>query len=104
MIHVRRTCAPHMYAAPRSPIYYAIESRFSWFRQLASVNYYISTRQVLEGDKKIRALSLVKFSHFSMSEIDQEMSVSSDLTSATSIDSVADSIADAITSLPIDRP
>jgi len=76
----------------------AIESRFGWFRQLAGANYYVSTRQVLEGDKKIRALSLVKFSHFSSSEIDNEFSVSSELAPAN-VDSVADSIADAITCL-----
>jgi len=77
----------------------AIESRFGWFRQLAGANYYISTRQVLEGDKKIRALSLVKFSHLSLSEIEQEVSAS-DVELATSCtDSVADSIADAITCL-----
>lgn len=77
----------------------AIESRFGWFRQLAGANYYISTRQVVEGDKKIRAVSLVKFSHLSLTEIDQELSASSDLVPATSTDSVADSIADAITCL-----
>jgi len=77
----------------------AIESRFGWFRQLAGANYYISTRQVVEGDKKIRALSLVKFSHLSLTEIDQELSASSDLVLATSTDSVADSIADDITCL-----
>ena len=76
----------------------AIESRFGWFRQLAGANYYVSTRQVLEGDKKIRALSLVKFSHFSLSEIDNELSESSDLP-PTNLDSIADSIADAITCL-----
>jgi len=38
----------------------AIESRFGWLRQLAGANYCISSRQVVEGDKKIRALSLVK--------------------------------------------
>ena len=30
----------------------AIESRFGWFRQLAGANYYISTRQVVEGTRK----------------------------------------------------
>ena len=73
----------------------AIESRFGWFRQLAGANYYVSTRQVLKGDKKIRALSLVKFSHFSLSEIDNELSASSDLP-PTNLDSIPDSIADAI--------
>jgi len=78
----------------------AIESRFGWLRQLAGANYYISTRQVVEGDKKIRALSLVKFSHLSLGEIDQEMSaVSSTIDQATSLDFTADCVADAITCL-----
>jgi len=77
----------------------AIESRFGWFRQLAGANYYISTRQVVEGDKKIRALSLVKFSNLSLTEIDQELSASSDVVPASSTDSAADSIADDITCL-----
>jgi len=57
----------------------AIESRFGRFWQLAGANYYISTRQEVEGDKKIRALSLVKFSHLSLTETDQELSASYDL-------------------------
>jgi len=48
----------------------AIESRFGWLRQLSGANYYISTRQVLESDRKIRALSLLKFSGISLTEID----------------------------------
>ena len=81
----------------------AIESRFGWLRQLAGANYYISTRQVVEGDKKIRALSLVKFSHLSLGEIDQEMSaVSSTIDQATSLDFTADCVADAMTCL--ERP
>ena len=48
----------------------AIESRFGWFRQLSGANYYISMRQVLESDTKIRALSLLKFSKISLCEID----------------------------------
>jgi len=81
----------------------ALESRFGWLRQLAGANYYISTRQVVEGDKKIRALSLVKFSHLSLGEIDQEMSaVSSAVEPVTSLDFTADSIADVITYL--ERP
>lgn len=42
----------------------AIESRFGWLRQLSGANYYISMRQVMESDRKIRALSLLKFSNF----------------------------------------
>ncbi len=46
-----------------------IERRFSWLRQLSGGNYYISVRQLLENEKKIRASSLVKFSHCSLAEI-----------------------------------
>ena len=48
----------------------AIERRFGWLRQLSGANFYVSARQVLEGDKKIRALSLLKFSKFCLSDID----------------------------------
>lgn len=48
----------------------AIERRFGWLRQLSSADYYISVRQVTESDRKIRALSLLKFSIISLSEID----------------------------------
>ena len=34
----------------------AIESRFGWLRQLSGANHFLSTRQVFEGDRKIRAL------------------------------------------------
>ncbi len=46
-----------------------IERRFSWLRQLSGGNYYISVRQLLENEKKIRATSLVKFSQCSLTEI-----------------------------------
>lgn len=48
----------------------AIERRFGWLRQLSGANYFISMRQVLEGDRKIRAVSLLKFSSISLAEID----------------------------------
>jgi hypothetical protein len=51
----------------------ALESRFGWLRQMSGANYYISMRQVVEGDRKIRALSLLKFSKISLSEIDDAM-------------------------------
>jgi hypothetical protein len=48
-----------------------IESRFGWLRQMSGANYFISMRQVLDSDRKIRAVSLLKFSKFSLSEIDE---------------------------------
>ena len=51
----------------------AIESRFDWLRQLSGANYFICMRQLLESDKKIRVLSLVKFSGYSLAEIDESL-------------------------------
>ena len=48
----------------------AIESRFGWLRQMAGANYFVSMRQVMESDRKIRALSLLKFSKISLAEIE----------------------------------
>jgi hypothetical protein len=76
----------------------ALESRFGWLRQLSGANYYISMRQVMEGDRKIRALSLLKFSKVSLSEL--ESAVQSDSTSSSSnseTDTAADAIAAALT-------
>ena len=76
----------------------AIESRFGWLRQLSGANYFISMTQVLDSDKKIRALSLLKFSGLSLKDIDgaiQTDQLQSTADSAT--DSVADSIAESLT-------
>jgi hypothetical protein len=67
-----------------------IESRFGWLRQLAGANYFISMRQVLEGDEKIRAISLLQFSGLSLTDIDN--ATQSDV--ATSPTSEDDDIAD----------
>lgn len=72
----------------------AIESRFGWLRQLSGANYYISMRQVMESDKKIRALSVVKFSGFSLSEIDTMVSQSDSTVTAES--STDETMAEAI--------
>ena len=48
-----------------------IEGRFGRIRQLSGANYYISMRQLLETDRKLRTLSLVKYSRISISHIDQ---------------------------------
>ena len=37
-----------------------IEKRFGWYRQLGGANYYLSVRQFLESEKKIRLQVLVK--------------------------------------------
>jgi len=72
----------------------AIESRFGWLRQLSGANYYISVRQVLESDRRIRAVSLLKFSRISLAEIDSLIQSGDFLTTD---DSAADSLADALT-------
>lgn len=48
-----------------------IEERFGWIRQLSGANYLISLRQLMESDRKIRAISLLKFSSFTVSDIDK---------------------------------
>ena len=49
----------------------AIERRFGHIRQLSGANYFISMRQLLESDRKLRALSLVKYSHISVKDIEE---------------------------------
>ena len=48
-----------------------IEGRFGRFRQLSGANYYISMRQLLESDRKLKTLLLVKYSNISVSEIEK---------------------------------
>ena len=47
-----------------------IESRFGWLRQMAGGNYFISVRQIVDSDAKIRMMSLLKHSKLSLSDID----------------------------------
>ena len=47
-----------------------IERRFSRIHQLSGANYYISMRQLQESDKKIRSISLLKYSQISIAKID----------------------------------
>ena len=68
-----------------------IESRFGWLRQLSRANYFISMRQVMESDKKIRVLSLLKFSSLSLAEIDDPIHTEVSKTS-TANDDLADSL------------
>ena len=70
-----------------------IEARFGWLRQLSGANYLISMKQVLDSDRKIRAVSLLKFSGLSLQEIDEAVTT----TKATAEDPVADNIAEALT-------
>lgn len=45
-----------------------LERRYGWYRQLAGGNYYLSVRQFLEAEKKIRVQTLVKYSKLSFKE------------------------------------
>jgi hypothetical protein len=74
----------------------AIESRFDWLRQLSGSNYFISMKQVLDSDRKIRVVSLTNFSGLSLAEIDEVIeAVDRDVPVNASI---VDMIADRLTS------
>ena len=45
-----------------------IERRFGWYRQLSGANYFLSVRQFLEAEKKIRLQTLIKFGKLSFKE------------------------------------
>merc|ERR1719468_270308 len=45
-----------------------IERRFGWYRQLSGANYYLSVRQFLESEKKIRIQTLIKFGDLSFTD------------------------------------
>ena len=47
-----------------------IEIRFGHIRQLSGANYFISMRQLYESDRKLRTLSLLKYSQISLKEIE----------------------------------
>ena len=47
-----------------------IERRFGWYRQMHGGNYLISMKQLLLSEKKIRTISLLKYSNVSLAEID----------------------------------
>jgi len=72
-----------------------IERRFGWFRQMYGANYFILTRQVLESGRKIRGMSLLNFSKFRLSEIDEAIDMDIPGKHSAS-DAVADSIVDAL--------
>ena len=81
----------------------AIESRFGWLRQLSAASYFISMKQVLDSDRKIRALSLLKFSGLSVKDIDD--AIHTDQSAADSAaDSIADHIADALVTTNVHWP
>ena len=46
-----------------------LEARFSAYRQLSGSNYFVTIKDVLEAEKRIRLKSLLKFSQFSIGEV-----------------------------------
>lgn len=57
-----------------------IERHFGKYRQMAGANYFISVRQILESEKRIRLKSLVKFTKLSLNEIREVFEPSCDET------------------------
>ena len=48
----------------------SIESRFGHLRQLSGLDYFISMRQLFENDRKLRAISLLKYSAISINDVE----------------------------------
>ena len=46
-----------------------IERRFGYIRQLSVVNYFVSMRQLHESERKLRTISLLKYSKICLTEI-----------------------------------
>ena len=62
------------YVLPRHIQSDCLEGWYGWIRQLTGTDYYASSRQILEAEKIIKIVSLVKFSNLSMSEIKEVFS------------------------------
>ena len=45
-----------------------LERRYGWYRQLSGANYFLSVRQFLEAEKKIRLQTLIKYGKLSFKE------------------------------------
>jgi len=59
----------------------ALESRFGWYRNLSGSNYYISLKDVLHNERKIKLISLLKHSNISVKDLsfnDIEISLNHD--------------------------
>ena len=65
-----------------------LEHRFGWYRQLSGAKYYITVKDILESENKIRIKSLVKFSNMDFSDIVEMYSTSS--TSSKEISEMAE--------------
>ena len=50
-----------------------LEERFGWIRQLSGANYYISIRQLLENEGKIKCFSLMKYNVLSLDDLRSDL-------------------------------
>ena len=55
-----------------------IESRFGWYRQLSGGNYYISMKQLIDSERKIRTISSLLYSGISLTTLDEILPFDSD--------------------------
>ena len=62
-----------------------IEGRFSYVRQLSGANYYISMRQLHESERKLRTISLLKYSCITLTEITEAAKAYSNTTNAITL-------------------
>ena len=67
-----------------------IEGRFRYVRQLSGANYYISMRQLHESERKLRTISLLKYSSITLTDITEAAKACSGTTNAITL--VAESI------------
>lgn len=57
-----------------------LERRFGWYRQLAGANYFISVRQFLEAEKKIRLRFLVRYENLTLADVSEVFQDSAHIT------------------------
>ena len=48
-----------------------LEQRFGWYRQCSGANYFISFKQLLDSERKIKVISLIKYSNYLPQDLDQ---------------------------------
>ena len=51
-----------------------IEQRFGWYRLLSGSNYFVSVKQIIESERKIKMVSLLKFDSISYAAITEAFS------------------------------
>ena len=48
---------------------YDIKNRFCWYRQLSGGKYFVSTKDIVTTEKKIKTISLLKHSKISLPDL-----------------------------------